>query len=480
MTFDVTNLDPAIVPSSFDVDVSTNMFEGLVTYKPGTWEIVNQLAETFEPSEDGTRFAFTLKQGIPFHGGYGEVTAEDVKFSYERIAGLTKPKVKATYASDWAGLEEVEVTGVYSGVIVLSEPSAPVLTVTLPAFSGWIVSKAAAEELGKDFGSSPIGTGPYEFTRWDRKEEVLLTRFTDWGGASRDFVGEPAWDELSFVVIEEDNAADIALESGAVDFGQISLPSVSRFEDDDAFEVQKSVTLGYMWIGMNMENSALQDLRVRQAIRYAIDVPSILAAAFEDRYDRALALIPPEMGLGYWAEAPVYDRNLDEARRLLAEAGAEGLSLTFTITKETGSKEVAEITQANLAEVGVDVQIDVQDAGTFYDIGPNLVDRQLFFTSYFSSPDPSFSTEWFTCDQLDAWNWMYWCSEEYSQLHVAARSETDPDARQQMYERMQELWDEAAHTVWLAWPTSYTASRAGLTPSLLPNGRPYYYAFTPA
>ena len=85
-------MDPAFYPARAD-EIATGVFEGLVTYKPGTWEVVNKLAETFEPSADGLQFDFKLKEGIQFHGGYGELTAEDVKFSYERIAGLTKPKI---------------------------------------------------------------------------------------------------------------------------------------------------------------------------------------------------------------------------------------------------------------------------------------------------------------------------------------------------------------------------------------------------
>ena len=98
---DISNLDPAFYPSSVDEATFAAVSEGLVTYKPGTFEIVNQLAETFEPSADGLSYEFKLKEGM-FWQGYGEVTAEDVKYSYERIAGLTKPKLDSPYAGDWA------------------------------------------------------------------------------------------------------------------------------------------------------------------------------------------------------------------------------------------------------------------------------------------------------------------------------------------------------------------------------------------
>ena len=110
---DIENLDPAVQPGHADTNVATNIFEQLVAYKPGTFDTANTLAESWEGSTDGLRWQFKLKEGIPFHKDYGEVTAEDVKYSFERIAGLTKPKLESPYAGDWATLDHVQVDGKY-------------------------------------------------------------------------------------------------------------------------------------------------------------------------------------------------------------------------------------------------------------------------------------------------------------------------------------------------------------------------------
>jgi peptide/nickel transport system substrate-binding protein len=89
--FDLTSADNAFESTFIDEQIALTVCEGLVSYKPGTWDVVNCLAEVFEPSTDGLRFHFKLKRGIPFHQGFGEVTASDVKYSFERIAGLTTP-----------------------------------------------------------------------------------------------------------------------------------------------------------------------------------------------------------------------------------------------------------------------------------------------------------------------------------------------------------------------------------------------------
>ena len=142
-TLEVGTLDPANWSSPVDVYTLDAISEGLVSYKPGTWEVVNTLAESFEQSADGLSYKFTLKQGIPFHRDYGEVTAEDVKFSFERIAGLGKPKIAAAYQADWAALKEVKVDSTYSGTIIMKEPFAPLMRSTLPVLSGKIMSKKA-------------------------------------------------------------------------------------------------------------------------------------------------------------------------------------------------------------------------------------------------------------------------------------------------------------------------------------------------
>ena len=479
LTIDIINLDPPFLPGTSEEIVDFGIFEGLITYKPGTWEVVNQLAETFEPSADGLQFAFKLKEGIQFHGGYGELTAEDVKFSYERTAGLTQPAIDSPYKGDWSpALQEVRVDDTYSGTIILKEPFSPIMATTLPVFSGWVVSKKAVEERGEDFATSPIGTGPYEFVEWKPKQQVTIKRFADYGGASTDIHGT-AWDEMIFVPIEEDEAASIAIETGEVDFGELPLNAISRFEENDDFTVETRTSVDYEWIGMNMLNPKLQDINVRKAIRSAIDVPSILEAAFEGRWERASAILPPGMPIGYWADAPLYDRDIEGAKALLAQASNPPTELEYRYTEQTGARATGEIVQANLAELGINVTLKQLDSSAYFALEKEeLQSRELFYVGFITNPDPSWSTVWFVCDQIDVWNWMYWCDEEYDRLHYAAIKETDPAVRNDMYIEMQQLWDAAAHTVWLAWPTRWFGARQGIQPVLRPDGRILPTAFT--
>jgi peptide/nickel transport system substrate-binding protein len=478
---DIENLDPAINPGHTDTTVATNIFENLVTYGPDDFDVVNELAESFEPSEDGLRYDFKLKEGIQFHGGYGELTAEDVKFSYERIAGLTRPKLDSPYQADWAALEVVEVKDKYSGTIVLKEPFAPLMTTTMPVQAGQIVSKKAVEERGDRFGTTPIGTGPYEFVEWNRNQHVLLRKFADYGGAA-DYVEAPPWEELRFLIVAEDNPTAIALETGELDFAVLPTTAVERFQGNDDFEVVEKTSLNYNWIGMNVQHENLRDKNVRLAVIHGIDVPSIIEAAFEGRWTRATAIIPPGMPLGHWEDAPVYERDVERAQGFLAQAGAEGLRLEMSVSDgEENAPTVAEVVQANLNEVGFDVQVLVQDGGVFGEATPEAnAKKQLFYTGFTTNPDPSWSTVWFTCDQVGVWNWMSWCNEEYSRLDREAARETDPERRHEMYVRMQQVMDEDAVALWVAWPTEFLATKEGITPAIQPDGGYIPWAFAPA
>jgi len=474
---DIANLDPAFYPASVDEAVSAGIYEGLVAWKPGTFEVVNQLAATFEPSADGLSYEFTLKEGIQWQKGYGEVTAEDVKFSYERIAGLTTPAIESPYKGDWSPhLKEVIVKDKLSGTIVLKEPFAALMRSTLPTPSGFILSKKAVEERGDKFATDPVGSGPYEFVSWTPKERAILKRFAEYSGAFAEYIGSP-FPEIHFLPIENDSAADIGLETGEIDFGAVSVANIERFEGNPEFEVKTAPTLDYNWIGMNQEHPKLKDIRVRQAIRLAVDVPAMIDAAFEGRYMRANAIIPENMGLGYWADAPQYDRDVAAAKALLQEAGVSGLELSFTYTEETGSKVLAQIVQENLAEVGITVTLNIVDSAAFYELGKKLRERELFYVGFVTQPDPSWSFVWFTCSQIDIWNWQYWCGTEFDRLHFAALKEPDQAKRGEMYIEMQRLWDAQANVVWVSFPTNFYGHRTGIEPAITPHGRFLPHAF---
>jgi peptide/nickel transport system substrate-binding protein len=472
------NVDPPNWATFGDWTIINTVFEGLVTFKPNTYEQVNQLAESFVPSSDGKSVAFKLKKGMQFHGGFGEVTAEDVKFSYERSAGLAP--FPAPGEVGWGGLKEVVVHDKYSGTIVFSEYFAPIFSSGFQNYPGFVMSKNAVEKLGKRVATMPIGTGPYEFVNWTEGQSVTFKRFADYGGASSALLpgGKASWDGIDMLVIQDDNSAVVALNTGSLEFGQVALPSVQEFRANSAFDVVAVPTIDTWYLVMNVVNPKLRDIKVRQAIRAAVDVPEILKVAYLGLWSRANAMFAPRMPIGYWPDAPAYQRDPEQAKTLLHEAGAHGLSLQLDYSTDTQADLVAQVIQSNLGDVGINVTLNKIDSATYYVTGPTTAQRELSWAWWANPPDPFYYAASFTCNQTNEWNWAHWCDPAFDRLLTRASSEPDKRTRQGLYVEAQQRWDAGCSEVFVAFETNYFASKKGLTPSttLAGNLLPQYFA----
>jgi peptide/nickel transport system substrate-binding protein len=471
---DIQNLDPAFQISENDTVVANAVMNGLVRYCPNSYDLCNELAESIEQSEDGLEITFKLREGVMWHNGYGELTTEDVKYSFERFID---PELDAAYADDWATLDHVEIIDKYNGKIVLKEPFAPLWNSTLPVGSGTIISKKWVEEIGVEaFATNIIGTGPYLFAEWRPQEKVILKKNPDYFGP------EPYFDEIQLIPIEDDKAAEVALEAGDLDWSRISIPSIQRFEDNSDFMVWKKPSLRYRWIAINIEHPKLQDINVRKAIIYGIDVPSILQATYLGQVDQECALVPPGL-VGYWEDAPCYQRDVEKAKEFMAAAGLETLDLRLDLQDTSEYRTWAEIIQQNLKEIGINLSLNPMDSSAYWStsFGEDAVkNNELLTSNYSMNPDPAWATMWFTCDQVTVWNTQSWCNERYDELHRQGLVTLDPEERANIYIEMQKIWDEAAQTVWITHGVQSYAYWPKVSPATTPHGTPQYHFFTGA
>jgi peptide/nickel transport system substrate-binding protein len=460
---DITNLDPANVVGSEEDNVDRAIMDGLIKNLPYSDKTENQLAESITTSPDGLTVDFKLRQGVKWQRGYGELTTDDVKFSFERFQD---PKLAAAYADDFKALDHVEIVSKYEAKLILKEPQATLWTTTLPRTSGLIMCKKFVEEVGLDkIKTDMVGTGPYMMAEYTPNQRIVLKRNPDYWGTP------PYYDEIQFYPISDDKAAEVALESGDIDFGVISLASVDRFKSNPAFKVDVMPTASYAWVGMNVENPKLKDINVRQAIRYGIDVPSILAAAYNGQATQAREMLPEGI-LGYWKDAPLYTRDVAKAKEYLAKAGLKTLDLNLAIDNTSEYSTWAQVIQQNLAEVGINITIVPLDDAAFWDLGmgDKGKDVELFTMTFTAMPDPAWFTMWFTCAQVGVWNWMRWCSPQYDALHAKGISTLDPAAREQIYIDMQKMWNEAAISVWITSMPLARAYKPDIVPAIYSGG----------
>jgi peptide/nickel transport system substrate-binding protein len=171
---------------------------------------------------------------------------------------------------------------------------------------------------------------------------------------------------------------------------------------------------------------------------------------------------------------------VEKAKEYLAKAGLESLDLRLDLQDTTEDRTWGEIIQQNLAEVGINIELNPMDSSTYWTttFGDQAVENnELMVSSYSMQPDPAWATMWFTCDQVGVWNAEAWCNEDYDRLHREAMVTLDPEKRAELYIEMQQIWDEAAQTVWVTYGARPYAYVPDIVPATTPNGKPQYEFF---
>ncbi|PZU81890.1 MAG: peptide ABC transporter substrate-binding protein [Shinella sp.] len=462
---DLSTMDPAMSASVPDEEIHAAVYNKLIQFKPGKewgWQLD---AATMIEQVDPTHVKFALRDDIGFTNGFGAMTAEDVKFSYERIIS---DELESLNRADMGPLSHVEVTGEREGTIVLKSPFAALFSVALPYITGNIISKAATEAAGGRIKTDPVAeSGPYLRDSWQPKEKTVLRRNPDWNG-------EPAaWEMIEVYPIDDENTAEIAFDAGELDFTRVSLGSVERYRSNvpNDGSLVENPSLYYVWLGMNMDHPKLQNKKLREAIQHAIDVPTIMQAAYFGVAVPSTGLIGPGM-IGHRDTSLVPpEADFTKAAELLAESGETNVTLTLDILNKTTYSAVAQVIQATLAQIGISVEINVLESGAFWGSGENE-NLQLVLNRYALTPDPYQATAWFTSDQAGLWNWERFRSEEFDKIHADASQETDPVKRNELYQRAQDLMEESGAYRFITHEATPIVHSGRVNPAMRPDGQP--------
>jgi len=361
-------LDPIKSVQGADNWTHVHVFDTLVAPPPGRFaskpqDFLPVLAEKWEGSEDATRWSFKLREGVQFHKGYGELTADDVKFTYER---LVDPAQSGGFHVFYDNIALVQTDGKYTVSFALRQPDPLFLASSVYQSSASIICRKAAQERGQAFELDPIGSGPYEFVRIDPAAGVFLK------GNDRYFAGRPATPNLQFQYIIDTTARTLALLASKVDMIEAArapgwIPSIRSRDPKlllDAVSPGSSFT-----ISMNITKKPFDDLRVRQAIMYAIDRDAI-AKAMAPISQRSYGLNPPVFPGGYDAQTiPAdirYEHDAARAKRLLADAGLpNGFSFPALTSQREDYNAVMLMVQEQLRQVGINIDLSIIDHTTF-------------------------------------------------------------------------------------------------------------------
>ncbi|MCY0097052.1 ABC transporter substrate-binding protein [Hoeflea ulvae] len=432
---DLGTMDPHRATTTPDKPITGWLFNGLVRFKPGSDDIgalEPDLAESWESSDDGLVWTFKLREGVKFHHGFGEVTADDVVYSLDRSAN---PDTSA-FSSDYRAIDKIEAVDPMTVQITLKQPVPSLLGLVANYHGGNIVSKKAAEERGADFATQPVGTGPFMVEEYVPQERVTFVANPDY------FRGAPKLDGIEFRYIPSDSSRDLALKAGELDvsYGRQDQEWINSIKGAEGLVVDIMRPAELQQFHLNTSSAPLDNIEVRRAVATALNREEYIQFIGESLAQPAGSVIP-NGNLGWDNSTPIYgEGNAEAAAKMLADAGfADGISLKMVQTSLPTMLGVAQVAQAQLALAGIDLQLDVVDHQTFhaqiredrsqivYYSAARFPVADVFLSQFFHSDSivgtPTASINFSHCDVAD---------EEI----VSARSETDPA-------RQKELWASA-------------------------------------
>ncbi|MBS9719681.1 ABC transporter substrate-binding protein [Tianweitania sp. BSSL-BM11] len=347
---DAATLDPHLQWNTDSYTVYRNIFDNLLT-RDASGKIVPQIATEWTYDND-TTITFKIRDDVTFQDG-SKLTADDVAFSINRIID---PELKSPQLSQFNQIQTAEVVDPTT-VKVTTKSAYPALLAQLVKLS--IVPKAYVEKVGdQEFNLNPMGSGPYKLVEWKKGIETDLEAFPEY------WRGEPPFQKVVFRAVPDVSTRIADLKTGKADLIRDVPPDqAASIESDSNTQLLTGETerVGYLYI--NAEAGPTKDVRVRQAIAYAIDKQGIVDALLEG-YGRAVNVVGAEPIFGYDPDVEGYDYDPEKAAELIKEAGAEGATLEF-LTSPSYPRALVEAIQQMLSDVGLKVDISSSDQATF-------------------------------------------------------------------------------------------------------------------
>lgn len=455
------NQDPDIldtIKAAWYSDALIYLHDRLVTrdynfqYQPG-------LAESWETSGDGLVWTFHLKKGVRFHDG-SPFTAKDVKWTFDTIKA---PETASPFAGDLKAIEKIVIRDDYTVDFILGYPF-PNLLFNLSNTAAGIQPENCYEKYGSDYGiKTVIGTGPFIFKEWIKGDKIVLLKNPDyaWGPAWMSNQGPPLFDELVIRTIPEETVRFMELETGGIHIlRDVPTLFVDKLETnpDVKLVTEPATKLGYL--AYACDKKPFTDVRVRRAINHAIDRDTIVKFIFRGKATPAYGYLPPALKDEYLeeSEALAYRYDPAKARSLLAEAGyPQGFEVSLAADNETLSKRLAEVFQAQLAEVGIKAKIQLFDSASY--VAMLKEGKQELFIRLYSWPNADILDWFLLSSQFPYPNHSRWRDEKTDAMINEAATSPSWEERAKKYKEVQRYLIE--QTVWcpIYIPSQITAVR---------------------
>lgn len=429
--------DPHTVSSYSSYQILNNVLEGLTFYDDNL-NLVPWLAESWEQSEDGLTWTFKLREGVLFHNGR-EMTAEDVKWSFER---LIDPATGAGNAARVGPPEtKIEVIDKYTVAITHPEPFG-----IFPQSIGFDKSTGiVAKESLNDEGiiTQPIGTGPFKFAEIEGTTRVRLEKNEDYWQK-----GLPYLDAVEIQPIPDDTVRETALRSGDVDWVLAIAPqNYEALQADPNVVVSTAPQLSYDYIGVNVTRAPFDDVRVRHAIAMALDRKQIAEAGYFGLAETIEG--PTGPGSPWYMDYAPYNHDVEQAKALLAEAGyPDGFAMELLPTVQYGETvRAAQVIQQQLADIGIDASINAPEWTQWLELEGNFqYDAYICNWNGLIDADQYYYLQ-HKSDQV--FNFTGYNNPEFDKLVTEARSTSDFNTRYGLYQQLNKILVDDAPYIYM-------------------------------
>jgi peptide/nickel transport system substrate-binding protein len=428
------SLDPRIGTDAFSERLHGLLFNSLVRRDMHA-DLVPDLALSWE-NPDPLTYSFHLRRGVRFHDGR-PLTAADVKYTFESILSGAVNTVKRR---QYQNISQIETPSVDLVIFRLKESNAGFL---------WLLSLGeigiVPEGAGADCARQPIGTGPFKFVGMREDDHVVLSRNPDYFG------GPPRLERIEFKIVPEAIVRALELRNGSADLAlnELTPDVVHALQSDKKLRIIENPGTTYKYLAFNLQDPILKNLKVRQAIAYALDVPAMIRYLWRGQGDPASGILPPDCW-AYEPEVRKYPRDLLLARKLLDEAGypdpdGSGTLPRFTLTYKTSTEELsrleAMVIQQQLREVGIGVEIRSFEFATFYaDIARG--DFQMYSLRWIGDNlNPDILDTVFNSRNVPPGgkNRGHYLNSRVDELIQRSRTELDRNTRKEYYSEIQKL-----------------------------------------
>lgn len=478
----IENLDP-VMCSNYDAGWPLQqMCEGLVEYSKDM-QLQNLLSTSHSISTDGLIYTFYIHKGIFFHdnpcfpGGKGrEVIAADFKYCFERVCDpRTKTRGAWVFRDRISGALEYlnsikenkfdvkEITGIKCPddttlVFTLKQPFAPFLSIlTMPY--GFVYPKEAVEYYKDNFGYNPVGTGPYKFVKWDADKELVFEKNPNYWRKNKAGHSLAYLDGIKVTFTKSSETAFLDFKEGRLDYYEPSPEVLSQITDENGnlkpeydFNLVKQPWLNTVYLAIQLDknmpggvNNVLSDnKKLRQAINYAIDREKIIKYILKFR-GKPGENGPIPIGMpGYSPDVIGYKFDKQKASQLLTEAGypgGKGLTLKLTVANEDTQKLIGEAVQAQLKDVGIDVQLDFIQASTLRSsqVGGELAFWRANWGADYFDPENFMALLYSKNKTPNGPNYTHYSNPKVDELYDLAMKETDFEKRKAMYNEAQRI-----------------------------------------